>query len=244
MTGCRMSLEPLDGRIAVALEGHSIDLDDACSFFPEGEGEVQICRITIPPNEKYVLLANVLNGLKDETEVIRMANRLIDLVNGVLFLEDPQRQPIASQGVHHRQAANGNWGVTISIPAVTARGRADRISFRQRGEPTSQTLTMQKAMNHENVAEVLTYLRNVPDWIDLYKAFELMRADIKDRFGQDGQRQVGWPSGKRIEAFTADAQFFRHSKVRWPKRDPGSAMPLHEARSFVQELCRLWLASI
>jgi hypothetical protein len=103
---------------------------------------------------------------------------------------------------------------------------------------------MLKAMNDENVRDVLTYLRNVLDWIDLYKAFELMRADIKQRFGQDGQRQVGWPSGKRIDAFTADAQFFRHSKVKWPKRDPKSAMPLNEARSFVQGLCRTWLASI
>jgi hypothetical protein len=239
-----MPLEPLDGRIAVALEGQPIDLDDACSFFPEGEGEVQICRITIPPNEKYVLLADVLNGLTDETEVIRMAGRLIDLVNGVLFLEDPQLQPIASQGIHHRQAANGNWGVTVSIPRVLVRGRAGRISFRQPGQPTAQTLIMLKAMNDENVRDVLTYLRNVPDWIDLYKAFELMRADIKERFGQDGQRQVGWPSGKRIDAFTADAQFFRHSKVKWPKRDPKSAMPLNEARSFVQDLCRKWLASI
>jgi hypothetical protein len=239
-----MPLEPLDGRIAVGLEGQPIDLDDACSFFPVGEGEVQICRITIPPNEKYVLLADVLNGLKDETEVIRMANRLIDLVNGVLFLEDPQRRPIASQGVHHRQAANGNWGVTISIPAVSARGRAGRISFRQPGDPTPQNLVMAKAVNNENVTEVLTYLRDVPDWIDLYKAFELMRADINKRFGKGGQQKVGWPSGKHIETFRADAQFFRHSKVKWPKRDPKSAMRLDEARSFVQELCHKWLASI
>jgi hypothetical protein len=239
-----MPLEPLDGRIAVALEGDPIDLNDACSFFPEGESEVQVCRITIPPNEKYVLLANVLNGLKDETEVIRMAGRLIDLVNGVLFLEDPQRLPIVSQRTHYRQAADGSWGVAISIPGVSARGRAGRISFRQAGEPTPQTLVMRKAMNDENVRDVLTYLSSVPDWIDLFKAFELMRADVKDRFGQDGQRQIDWPSGRRIEAFTADAQFLRHSKARWPKRDPNSAMPLHEARLFVQELCRKWLVSI
>jgi hypothetical protein len=102
-----MPLEPLDGRIAVALEGQPIDLEDACSFFPEGEGEVQICRITIPPNEKYVLLADVLNGLTDETEVIRMAGRLIDLVNGVLFLEDPQRQP--HRVARYTSATSGQW---------------------------------------------------------------------------------------------------------------------------------------
>jgi hypothetical protein len=46
-----MSLEPLDGRIAAALEGEPIDLNDACSFFPLGHGEVQVCKIVIPPNE-------------------------------------------------------------------------------------------------------------------------------------------------------------------------------------------------
>ena len=209
-----MSLEPLDGRIAVALEGEAIDLGDACSFFPEGEGDVQVCRMTIPPNEKYVLLSDVLNSLTDESEIVRMAGRLIDLINGVLFLEDPQRQPIASQGIHHRQAANGNWGVTIVIPGVSARGRAGRFDFRQPGEPTRQALVMQKALNNDAVMDVLSQLRLVPDWTDLFKAHELMQADISQRLGKGGQQKIGWPKS-RVETFERDAQLFRHSKARW-----------------------------
>jgi hypothetical protein len=239
-----MPLEPLDGRIAVALEGQPIDLDDACSFFPEGEGDVQVCHMTIPPNEKYVLLADVLNSLTDESETVREAGRLIDLVNGVLFLEDARRQPIVSQGIHHRQAANGNWGVTIAMSTGTARGRSTASSgTREPGEPTRQALLVQKALNNQTVMDVLNQLRLIPDWTDLFKARELMQADISRRLGKGGQQKIGWPKG-RVDTFEKDAQLFRHSRPRWRGRDPASAMPIGQARALVQELCSKWLASL
>ncbi|WP_445489405.1 hypothetical protein [Rhodopseudomonas sp. RCAM05734] len=116
-----------------------------------------------------------------------------------------------------------------------------RINFRPPGDVSPQAVFLLKAMKEDNVMEVLTYLRNTPDWIDLYKAFELMRTDISQRFGEGGEKKIGWPSDRKIRTFTSDAQFFRHSKAKWPKRDPNSSMPLPEARSFIQELCRKWL---
>jgi hypothetical protein len=239
-----MTLEPLDGRIAVALEGDPADLDDACLAFPVGE--VQVSKITIPPNEKYVLLSDALNGLASDSEIVRMAERLIDWINGALFLQDVRRRPIASQGIHHRQAANGEWGVTIARATVTVRGRSTgRFVADGPVGPTPQTLMMQKAMVDDNVREVLTYLSKVPDWIDLFKAFEVMRREIAGRLGEDGQQKIGWPGKNKIGTFTGDAQFDRHAKGnKWPKRARETAMPLHEARAFVRGLCSKWLASL
>lgn len=243
-----MLLEPQEGRIAVALEGDEFDLEDACDAFPLGGGAVQVCRIVIPPSEKYVLLSGVLNELTDESEIARMSQRLIDLVNGVLFVDNPVRQPIRHQGIHHRQSANGNWGVTINVPTAFARGRAGKIGLAQKTAPTEQQSQICLALSDEVVMEVLTYLRDTPDWLDLYKAHETMKADLSVRLGPEGQKIVGWPA-KKIKIFTEVANGARHGKqserVREKRQRKGeSVMSLPEARQFVRELCQLWLKSI
>ncbi|MCD0422007.1 hypothetical protein LOC51_32750 [Rubrivivax sp. JA1024] len=243
-----MLIEPQEGRIAVALEGHEFDLEDACDAFPLGGKAVQVCRIVIPPNEKYVLLSEMLNELTDESEIARISQRLIDLVNGVLFIDNPLRQPIRRQGIHHRQSVNGNWGVTINVPAAFARGRAGKISFAQKVVATEQQSQICLALADEVVLEVLSYLRDTPDWLDLYKAHETMQADLSVRFGQKGQKIIGWPE-KKIKIFTEVANGARHGKkserVREKRERKGEAvMSLPEARQFVRELCQLWLKSI
>lgn len=193
-----------------------------------------------------MLLADALNGLTDHSEIVRMAGRLTELVNGVLFLGDAHRQPIVSQSICHRQSANGNWGVTIAMAAGNARCRATAgfIGDGPRG-PTPQALLIQTAKANEDVREVLTYLSKVPDWIDLYKAYEVMRREIAGRLGEDGQQKIGWPSKNKITTFRGDAQFDRHAKGNnWPNRPRETAMPLNEARVFVKDLCSKWLASL
>jgi hypothetical protein len=234
----------LEGRIAVALDGEQIDFDDACMFFSEDIG-IQIKRLHIPPNDKVVLLADDLNGLTDDGQIYSSAKRLVDLVNGVLFLQDPNRVPLSVQGIIHRQAANGKWGVTIYATGFASGRSRARFNNGVPGEPTAQALLLQRASKNEVASDVLTHLSGKPEWFDLYKAYELMRADIKKRFRKQGAAKIGWPGKPRISYFTQSAQVYRHAKTDWPKGfSPQSAMSLRDARSFTQALCNLWLKSL
>lgn len=237
-------MKPLDGRIAIALEGESIDLDDACMFFSEDIG-IQVRRIHIPPNDKVVLLADDLNDLTDEQQICSTATRYIDLINGILFLENTSRVPIQAQGIVHRQSANGNWGVTIWVPSVTIRVRSQlRLNNRNPGEPSRQALLLRDASKSKPAHDVLIHLRGRPEWFDLYKAYELMRADISRRLGSNGRAAIGWPSRTKISHFTKSAQLYRHAKGDWPNGITlESAMSLKEARNFIKNLCSLWLQS-
>jgi hypothetical protein len=237
-------LKALNGRIAVAIEGDPVDLDDACFFFSENIG-VQVRRLHIPPNYKVVLLADDLNGLTDEGQIYGSAKRLINLVNGVLFLHDVNRKPVSLQGIVHRQAANGNWGVTVWATGLAFGRSRVRSDNRAPGQPTEQSLLLQRVEKNEVASDVLTHLSGVPEWFDLYKAFELMRADIDQRLGKGGRTKIGWPGRASISRFTQSAQVYRHAKSDWPEGiDQQSAMALTDARKFTQNLCAIWLKSL
>jgi hypothetical protein len=236
----------VEGRIAVPLDGDQIDLNDVCAFFSKGLAGVKIERITIPPNERVVLLSEELNDLEDEGQRYRAAGRILEQINGILFLNDPNRKPLPLAGAMHRQSANGNWGVTVVLGGLHARGRAGMIAFTSRPDaPSKQEQLFKIAQENDDAQKLLTHLRDVPDWTDLYNAFEIMRENIKKRFGNNLPMGIDWPDKKALAPFTGDAQFFRHSHLykNRPKRDMSTAMPISDARQFVRMLCTKWLSS-
>jgi len=236
--------DPSKARVAVALEGDRIDLDEACFWFGT-HGNIRVCNIHIPPNDKTVLLSTEFDKLADDGQIYSSAHRILDHINGLLFLDDVQRKPIIPQGVVHRRADNGNWGVTIHLAAVHINVRS-RVRVRSGASeqlaPPRATRLLQEAARDDVVAEVLTFLRSAPDYFELYKAFERMKADIEDRLGGGSPSRIGWPGSRRLAHFTQSATVYRHARHKWPRNyDMTKAMSLRDARKFVRELAAVWL---
>jgi len=97
---------------------------------------------------------------------------------------------------------------------------------------------MKEASNSDIVLDVFTYLRDEPDWFDLYKAFELMRHDVNKTLGQGKTSEIGWPN---TDFFRESAQVHRHSRAKTLRYDLTTAMPLLEARQFLGRITRIWL---
>ncbi|MBW7970279.1 hypothetical protein [Bradyrhizobium sp. BR 10289] len=166
---------------------------------------------------------------------------MIDLVNGILFLNDTDEVPLRLGGRFYRQSADGRWNSEHMLQAVSF---DDEARMRVKLDSRAEDRILMASVLNDDIADVFGYLGMARDWVDLYNAFEIMRGDIEQRFGKNGPERIGWPSARHIKAFTSGAQFDLHSKLRWPKqRDQASRMSLTDARALIQDLCRRWLAS-
>jgi hypothetical protein len=243
-----MSVEPSDAHWAVALEGNELVLEEACLLFGR-DGDVRVCRFPVSGSDtRVVLIAKKFENLADDGRVYELAKRIVDLVNGILFVEDPSRAPIRLQGVVHRRADNGQWGVNIFVGSIDMNGGGRMRAALTVGDGVppvpQQTVWLRQAMTDGDVlADVLTFLRGSPDWADLYKAFDQMQKDIGAQLGKRPASEMGWPgtTNATFKHFKQSTQVYRHSRPWPPGYDVETAMTLSEARKYVQGLARLWL---
>jgi len=239
-----MSFSESTARWAVSLTGEKIDLSDALSLFGE-RGDVQVCRImTRFGHEKIVLISNEFEGMSDHSRVQDAAERIVTLINGILFVDDAKRAPLQINGVHKR-ADDGQWLGAIQSAASIASGRSRvrAMASPPEGSPPPraprETIWLREAAQDDIVADVLSFLRGEPGWFDLHNAFERMRSDINSQLGQNKEGAIGWPDTNH---FRQSAQVYRHSKAKWPQGySMANAMKISDAREFVQLLTRAWL---
>ena len=228
-------------RWAVKLSGDGIDLQEATQLFRSGS---QIVRAEVLPEpDAIVLQADEFELLEEAREVRDAAERILVPLNAILYLEDPIRKPIAISTVHRRNV-DGCWNVTFfaqsaSVRIRGAKARALAGSLGAPIPPSPQSVWVQTALDQEDVADLLSYLRETPDWIALYKVYETLDKHI-------GSRNVsitGWPSKSQISTFTRAAQLHRHSKA-WNKKKGITAkddMIFDDASALVRSMIRAWL---
>lgn len=235
---------------AVALEGHQFDVEDARVLFGDQREGIQIASINISPDRRpTVLMADDLDDLNEPAQVLDAAQRIVDHLNGILFIMDSKRQPL-SAGAAYRRMPDGNWDRGTTVLGAALFENRSRVHFAAvalssdgtpiPSPPMPQVTWLREAGLDDVVGDVLTYLRGTPDWFDLYKAFERMRDDINRRLGgQHRTHEIGWPD---FDDFTEAANVHRHSPAKWGRYDPSNApMSLNEARGFVQKLVQTWL---
>lgn len=229
----------LPSRWAVALQGDPIDLEQAAYLFAHNT-EVCIRSGIVPASPSAtVLIAKEFDVPSTPRGVHDAAQRIVDFLNGILFVDDPARQPISTGGVHERRP-DGKWNIAIICASghVVLRGVSARGSVAgQPLPPPRQTLWMAAGLQDDTVADVLTYLRDKPDWFDLYKACEAMTRDV----GRNNPKGPKWPSD--IGAFSRDAQLHRHSR-EWCERKgikADGSMTLEDARSLIRSMAQAWL---
>jgi hypothetical protein len=114
-----------------------------------------------------VILCSDFNALdaNDDQGIHMAAAHLVDLLNGALFLDDPSRRPL-SVGAVHRRHANGQYGVSIAIPAVSVTLRGVSAVGSAAGEETPHDAIswLRKGMDDDRVSDVLAYMRADPGW--------------------------------------------------------------------------------
>lgn len=226
------------------MSGETMDLSEATELF--GRGSQIVCDGVLPEPEATVLQADEFESLQDAIEVRDAAERILVVINAVLYLEDPVRRPLTVSSVHKR-GDDGGWSVAIfpvsasfRLRGAKARGQAGYLGGRP--PPTRQSGWVQLGLNEDVVADVLSYLRETPDWIALYKAYEAVNRDVNALQSRRGAIP-GWPRQAQINAFSRDAQLHRHSKA-WceAKGIAGKgAMSLNEASAFVRSLIKTWI---
>lgn len=235
----------ISNRWAIGLSGEPLDLQEAAEQFCAGA--VVVRNSVLPTStDRFVLLANEFGVLNKCEDVYNVAVRLLNLINAILFINEPARKPLTISGVHER-AANGNWGVAIfvgsanvQIRGAKAYAHADNLGAPE--PPPRQTAWIELASTDDAVADVLSYLRGTPDWIDLYKAYEAMNADVNALKALKGP-VLAWPPKSQISAFTRDAQLHRHSKPWCDKEGikTENPMALNDASALVRAMTRAWI---
>jgi hypothetical protein len=234
-----------DFQWALALTGTQLDLEDAIALFgEESDPSVHVVGVQEGGGSITILTSPQMDALGDAHQVHDVANRLLSLVNGARFVRDPDSKPLIG-GLRKRR--DGAWDQYISASfAGTGRARIEAVVMRVDGEPPTQPAPARRwvaaAQSDQVVADVLTYLSGEPDWFDLYKAFEMMRRDIKKQIrGKHRRKDVGWPKKRDLDHFTRSAQVYRHAPPWNGDYTPENAMTLIDARPFVQTLTKIWL---
>jgi hypothetical protein len=197
---------------AVRLDGEAFDLEDARELFGGGT-EFHVCEIEVPGDlSPTVLMANEFDGLQNSTEVLDAAQRIVSLLNGILFVLDTGRKPLRVGAVRKRND-DGSWGSEMLHATMHAMGGRSRLKahgavLSTPGHPPSppppppppppHEQWLREANTNDTLMDVLTYLRGEPDWFDLYKAFERMRDEINRKLGQHQEHKIGWPDTAEV----------------------------------------------
>jgi hypothetical protein len=101
---------------AVSIEGDENDLLAAERYFG-GAADGRVMKISLNFNAaRWVLVSARFEDFADESEVASEAQAILNVMNGLLFGDDPRSVPIQVSGSVHKRASNGNWGVAIFVP--------------------------------------------------------------------------------------------------------------------------------
>src|SRR5205807_4047010 len=218
---------------AVALDGEQPDLQDAIRLFRNGS-EISVRDGTLPDVSQAVLMANEFEASSSALEVRNAAERLLNLLNGILFIEEPARRPLRLVGVYEKNP-DGTWNAGANFASANVLLRGVKGTGVVSGAATPpQAAWLAEGLDDDIVGDVLTYLRGLPDWFELYKAVETMEQDV-ERNPKRKRGKPAWPTKTSLRTFKRDSQLHRHSR-EWcgRKRIPTSnSMRLEDAVTLV-----------
>jgi hypothetical protein len=105
-----ISDDDLPSRWALELRGDAIDLADAARLFAR---DAEVCIRIIPADPAVtVLSAREFESLSAAGDIHSAGDRIVDFLNGILFVQDPARKPVSIGGVRERRS-NGQWGLAM-----------------------------------------------------------------------------------------------------------------------------------
>ena len=231
-------------RWVLELRGDDSELASAAAIYG-AEADPQITKFGDGANAFYGMTSAQFSMLSRPREVHEIGLRLLGIINGILFIRDDRRRALTLGNVR-QQNANGGWNYVLIAETgyLELRGYPPTVTVSGAPHTPPPYLAWTTLANSDDrVAEVLIELSGDPDWFSIYNAFEVMRVDINERFGQHKQTNAGWPEKAKLDFFTESATVYRHSSEKWGRYNPQTAMTLRDGQQFVRELAAIWLAA-
>lgn len=190
------------------------------------------------------------DGLQHAVEVHQVAQRLLDVANGIMLSTDAAHQPVTLSGTY--MSDSGTHHVVQAVTAVSrSRARVGAVIVGD-GEPAPAPLRKEQryaalAAGDPEVDEALrTMSAGDLDWSRLYKVYEIVR----ESYGGEAALISAEPgvTKAQVGAFTGSANrpdvsgpTARHARMAGAP--PRRSMSLQEGRDFIRKLMRLWMDS-
>lgn len=226
----------------IELQGHAIDLERMAAAFTNPPVTI------VKEDEQYRLHDEFLAGCDSADSACSGLERTIMRVNAVARLW---------YGADHDNVRRGRLGSVDESGAITwhdsgtvrARVRASsesRVVGADGGAipPPASPLPawLQLAARDHNVDDALYFLQQPdPDWIELYKVYEVVRSESDSRV-----EDRGWASRQELSRFTRTAnhqdaagRVARHARMN--AAAPPSPMSLKDARALIRRVLRAWI---
>jgi len=233
--------------IKARLKGHDFDLITLAELFREGDPAV-----SADDEGHYLSFVAPDELLDDGARLYEVASLLLHQVNGVARVRSSHFRPVRLVGRFSDDARRQH--AVVLAETAEARVRAFSAAVAVDGQqppapPAAGPSYVQLARTHLDVAEVLEILGKAnpaPDWVELYKVFEIVRDSVG---GLKPLERQGWVTAAALDAFTASANRpdisgaqARHARTS-PKPPRKRTMTLIEARQMIGVLVTAWLDS-
>jgi hypothetical protein len=211
---------------AVSIEGDEEELLTASQYFSD-VADGRITKISMNAGvPRWVIMSERLESFAEEFEVASEAKAILNVMNGLLFVDDPRSVSIRHSGSVYKRASNGNWGVAIFLPATHL-----RVASR-RGLPIEQAVFLARVLNGaDELRKMLTHIANQPGWFEIYMAIECLG---KMFGGEHNLLKQSWATELPIKLLKESANFHRHAEAY----DPPGRLSLVQAQRLTSEIVR------
>lgn len=192
-------------------------------------------------SDGFYLNLKHLDDNKDIVSISQYANKILTSLNGALSVENSSYQKITMGKIKIKEA-NGKTHHIVLIERIKFKVRGglkvnlpSNVSSVSETKPTTIEKWLSKAEKDEKVHEVLEYFNEI-SWYNLYKIFEIIRADLKD----SNRKITELISRSEIKIFTHNANMHRHKKKHF--NSPQKTISLEYGSSQIKDLFKKWMA--
>lgn len=230
----------------VRIKGDTFDLEDLPALLRSPE-------LTITKeNGFYYLESSEFDSLTSADEVRERGVALIKMMNGAAKLYRNNFRDISEDGVIRIEDNGRRHQYVFSKSVLIGRAKLSAKATVTTSNGTQVTVNQPSvietwlglAKKYKLVADVLHFFRE-DTWINLYKIYEVVRDDVRDKHTIV---KNGWVSGAELSRFTRTAQsraalgdFARHAIEKY--KSPAQPMSLAEAKSLIKGLIMNWLCA-
>lgn len=223
------------------LSGHEFDLEMLADLLPDGALRV------VKEGGVYCLVSDELDNPPSGVPYYEVAPALLQRINGMGRVTSSDFRPVHLSG---RYTDGAKTHQVVSVGTAEERSKAYPPAVRVDGQQPTKPIAPRGPVyaslsaTHPDVAEVLDILGGAapaPNWVDLYKIYEIIRSNIQPTRID----KTGWITKAEDDAFTASANHpavsgadARHARQKGGP--PSRSMSLFEARQLIGRLVQAW----
>jgi len=199
----------------------------------------------------YFLWSSRFQDLEDAKEVRKTAKDIATTIRNLGEQDSLRTEELQASHVH-RIKEDGTEHVSVRLETATLGVRAgpvrittiDEDGNKEVHRPADRTYDLtQVALNDDKALELTRLLDNGDDWVNLYRIYEFIQANIED---EENIVEKGWWSSTEKDRFKQTANSrdaigdnARHGQERIPA--PNNPMSHSDAKSLIDTLVYNWL---